>query len=851
MQPRFSPAERLLSALQSIRRDLAHAVRSLFKERTFTLVCVVSLGIGMGAFVALVTFYRGITAPARGINADGLTEVLVLPSGPLRAKAGVWAIERWSYPDYQALREANTGMAITGWAREFSQFGTQTADQEQAPPRVATLYVSANYFRTFGVTLSRGPGFNPAIDDRLSAEPRVVVSHDFWRSRVAADPDIIGKSLAIGGVPHVVVGITPEDFHGHFHLFEAPDSVLFIPLEQHPRLRANPSLRLDRTADWVRIHARLEPGVDITQANALVSAAVAGLARQYPATNEFKAATVEPYYSQGAAGRPEGRGVFSMLLGLAGAVLLIVCLNISGMMLVRGATRERELSIRAALGADRRRLIQQLFLEAVLLAVVGGALSAFVLFGIPAIVAWRMGAPVPQEIDLDAAGIAISSGLCLLVSVLFGLLPAVRFSRPNLLPALKDDAGAGGRHTIRVHRVAAMVQVGIAIPFLVISGVMLDRVRTADFGFATDGLAGVRLPVPDGPAREAGAAIRRVRDHLQQASGVRSVAMADGMPIDFDDRLFRVSKADGVEFVTTHVTRVGGNFLETIGAPLLRGRTITAEDGIMAAPVAVISQPLAQKLFPGTEPIGERIAITLEESRDQAFTIVGVSADFATSQLTTARPQILLPLPDMSAGAVAKAATPRQSLHLIARGAPGDEAKVKAALENVLRELGVEALPGEVFPGIVTGQDLVDKSKGDLVSESTAVAVAGSLVLLLAALGIVGVVGFMVATRTREIAVRMALGSTRLRMFRLMLWDIVRLVIPGVAGGLLLGAVLIRTMEGVLGTPLTVGPTPLGVMEPVIYAAASTIAVCAAVLAGLPAARRATSIQPMVAMRSE
>ena len=205
-----------------------------------------------------------------------------------------------------------------------------------------------------------------------------------------------------------------------------------------------PKLREDRTADWVRIYGRLDPGVDITRANGLVSATVSGLAQRYPATNEFKAAAVEPYDSLGAAGRPESRRVISVLLGLAGAVLVIVCLNISGMMLVRGATRERELCIRAALGAGRRRLIQHLFFEAVLLAVAGGALSAFVLFGIPAVIAWWMGAPVPPEIDLDAVGVAISSGLCLLVSVLFGLLPAVRFSRPNLISALKDDAGGGG-----------------------------------------------------------------------------------------------------------------------------------------------------------------------------------------------------------------------------------------------------------------------------------------------------------------------------------------------------------------------------------------------------------------------
>ena len=215
-----------------------------------------------------------------------------------------------------------------------------------------------------------------------------------------------------------------------------------------------------------------------------------------------------------------------------------------------------------------------------------------------------MGAPVPQEVDLDAAGIAMSSGLCLLVSVLFGLLPAIRFSRPNLIHALKEDAGGGGRQTIRVHRVAAIVQIGIAVPFLVVSGVMLDRVRTAELGFQTDGLAAARLPARVGPEREARFSIRKVRDNLRQASGVHSVAVAEGMPVDFDSRVFRVARANAGEFVSAHVTRIGEDFLETIGAPLLRGRTITAEDGIMAAPVAVISDPLARQLFPATEAIG-------------------------------------------------------------------------------------------------------------------------------------------------------------------------------------------------------------------------------------------------------
>jgi putative ABC transport system permease protein len=836
--------------LDSIGRDLIHAARSLAKDRTFTLVCVISLGIGMGAVVALATFGRAITAPARSIDTNGLTEVLVLPIGPLRAKAGVWALEQWSYPDYRTLRDSNTGMALTGWTMDSSEVGTRTADDDTLP-RITTLYVSANYFSTFGVSLARGPGFDPAIDDATAGEPRVIVSDDIWRSRMNADPDLIGKSITVAGVPHTVVGITPEEFRGHFHFFQAPGSLLFIPLERHPRLRSQPNLRDDRTVDWVRIHGRLNPGVDMAQANGLVSAAVAGVAQRFPSTNEFKAATVEPYSSLGAAGQPEFRQVFGIMLGLAGAVLLIVCVNISGMMLVRGTNRERELCIRAALGAARQRLIQHLFFEALFLAMVGAAVAAFVLFGIPAIAAWWMGFPVPPEIDLDPAGVAIASGLCLVVSMLFGLLPAVRFSRPNLGTAMRDDAGIGGRRTIRMHRLAAMVQIGIAVPFLVISGVMLDRARTADFGFPTDGLAGARLPIPPGPEEETRFAVRRVRDNLRQASGVRAVALADGMPIDFDYREFRIASTSGERFATAHVTHVGEDFLETVGAPLLRGRTITAEDRASDARVAVISEPLATLLFPGTEAIGERVTVTLEESREQEFTIIGVTGNFASSQLTTMRTQVLLPLPDVSTEALATVEGDAPSFYLIARGAPGDEPKLRSALEGALRELGVQPLPGVAFPGIVTGHDLVEKSIGDLVAESTAVGIAGGLVLVLAALGIVGVVGFMVATRTREIAVRMALGSTRFGVFGLMLLDIVKLVIPGVIGGLMLAAVLIRTMESVLGTPLTLGPDALGVMEPIIYTGASLIAIAAALLAGLPAARRATAVQPMVAMRTE
>src|SRR5690606_2058529 len=260
--------------------------------------------------------------------------------------------------------------------------------------------------------------------------------------------------------------------------------------------------------------------------------------------------------SQGAASRVESRGVFTTILGLAGVLLLMVWVNLSGMMLVRGAARERELSIREAVGASRGRLIQYLFFEAVWLAAIGGGLSVLVLFGLPAAIARSLGTTVPPELDLDVTGVAIAAGLCFAVSLVLGLLPAIRLSRPNLIPVLKDEVAGGGGRVSRVHRAAAAIQVAMAVPFLVISGVMLDRVRVAEFGFEPAGLAAVRInPSAASHGGNAELSLRGLQATLREASGIVSVTMGDGMPIDFAQRGVRVSASGGSEFATAHTTR--------------------------------------------------------------------------------------------------------------------------------------------------------------------------------------------------------------------------------------------------------------------------------------------------------
>ena len=520
--------------------------------------------------------------------------------------------------------------------------------------------------------------------------------------------------------------------------------------------------------------------------------------------------------------------------------------------------RERELSIRQAIGASRWQLVRYLLSEAIILAGLGGALASVVLFNIPSVLSWWAGLPIPVPIERGAESgsihVAICVGLCLATSLVFGLWPARRFSRPVIITALKDDAGGGGLRVGRAHRLTAALQVAIAVPLMVMGGMSLERVRataTSDLGFESDLLyaAPLRLDALTGVDNLENAAfrIRSVQDNLASASGVASVTVADGLPLDFGGRMTRVSlqvEANvAPRFVSVHVTRVGDGYLNTMGIPLLRGRGFTADDGAGAEMVTVISKTLADQLFPNAEAaeaIGKRLTFGDEERTQQTLTIVGVTSDFPTSQMSTERAQLLLPL----------AQHPAPNVFLVARSAPGEQPmKLTAALENAVRDLDPDvnrpfATPdGVPYSSIVTGVWLRQNSMRDFLVQSAVAGASGGVILMLAALGIYGVVGLMVATRTREIAVRVALGASRRRVLGMILFDVVKLVTPGVAVGVILTAVLVRLNGENMGIPLSN-------LEPLAYVAGAAIAILVAVLASLVPARRAASVQPMVAMRS-
>jgi predicted permease len=825
-------------------RDLVYAGRSLAKARAFTFVCVVSLGIGMAPVIAIPYGARILKMPPPGVNTERLVELVMSPRGSRAAS------NDWSYPDFLDLRDAETGMAMIGWTNVVeSEVTFQTPGEEKTT--ASTMFVSPNYFRAIGVALARGPGFDEKTDNAPTAKPVVILGYNFWKNRLASDPDIVGKTLMLDRIPHVVVGIAPDQFNGHLAL---QGRALFVPLERHPRLRADNNVRSNRDIGWVHIHGRLSPGVGMAQASAAVAAVTTRLAKQYPATNEFKAGIVEAYDPAGVLDRSQFTRSEAVALTLTGTVLLVVCLNLSGMMQVRSAMRERELSIRQAIGASRGRLVQHLLSEAIVLAALGGALGSMVLFNIPSVVSWWADRPLPlqmqQALRVDPSIIAICVGLCLVTSVVCGFLSATRFSRPVIISSLKDDAGVGGFRAGRVHRVTAALQVAIAVPLIVMSGISLDRVRataTADLGFASDLLYAAPLKFDDAANASAGFRIRTVRDNLEKASGVASVTVADALPLGFSGRITKVYlQADAnvaPKFVSVWVTGVGDGYLNTMGIPLLRGRGFSVDDGAGAELVTVISKPLADRLFPNAdaaEAIGKRLAFGDDEKRQQTLTIVGVTGDFPTAQMSTEREQLLLPL----------AQHPSPTVFLIARSAPAEQPmKLNAALENAVRDLGpdfnqdVKTPDGVPFSKVVTGVWLRQNSMRDFLVQSAVAGTAGSVLLMLAALGIYGVVGLMVASRTREIAVRVALGASRRRVLSMILFDVVKLAMPGVAVGLVITAALVRLNGENMGIPLSN-------VEPLAYVVGAAIAVLVAVLASLAPARRAASVQPMVAMRS-
>jgi predicted permease len=806
---------RLIEFPTGLRQDVTHAFRSLRRSWGFTLLCLASLTIGLGINAAIVVLLRTTFGAPAAVRAEGAVELLVTTRDQVLNEA-------WSYPDFADVARANIGLELTAWRTSTRHL--RSADGGDGAP-LSTMYSSANYFATLGIGITHGRAF-AAEEDDVVAEPPAVVSFDMWRNRLAADPNVVGRTLSLNGTVHRVIGVAPERYDGH-HAGQRID--VWVPLWTDPSFGVRGEARLDRGADGVRVLGRLRDGVALAAANGALDGVMGELAAAYPVTNESRGAAIVPYSVQGG-GSEESALVRIVFSGLSGLALLVVCLNLSGMVLARSATQERQLALRLALGAHRGRVVRYLLTESALIAFGGAVLSIAASAVVLRILSARVGQPFPAEHFLPVIPVCV--GLSLVAVLAIGLSPALKFTRPAVMRAVKGDVGAGGRRSSRLHRFAVAAQVAMALPLLIVTGMVLEATRLMDdanYGFEPQGLHIAQLDLAaEGYTQERSESfLRDVRDAVGTLTGIESAALATAVPLDYVGRYRRLSRSGDVDYVFAERTIASERYFETIGTPILRGREFERADTLTAEPVAVITEALAERLWPGEEALGRRVQFASDAGSSPDLTIVGIAADVAGASADSEPLSIFVPL----------AQHPTTSVALVLRArSPAAAAAVRAA---VLR-LDPYLTPPLVRPA----PELIAEQKSDVRTGAVLVGSLSGLTLLLAALGVYGVVAFAVANRTREIGTRIALGATALRIIAMVLLDGVKLAFPGMVVGGMLG---ILVSDLVLSGWYTYFDRDT--LDPFILGVAAVGAIGVVLIAcGVPA-RRAANLQPTVALR--
>lgn len=798
--------------------DLRFAFRQLLKNPGFTAVAVLTLALGIGANTTMFTAVNAILLrPLPYPQPDRLVEIL---EAARQESPSVVA-----YPDFLDWQQQTKVFAELA-AYQLAAFNLTGADE---PERVPGLRVTANFFRTLGVKPALGRDFLPE-EDTPGGSAVLLLSHRLWERRFGADPAVVGRTVPVNGRGHVVVGVLPP------RVVAYEEAQAFVPLgPQKPRLMSR-GLR-----DALFVKGRLKPGVTRAQAQAELDVIAQRLEQQYPETNASRRAVIlGPRHPEIERGREIQTTLF-MLAGAAGFVLLITCSNLASLLLARGAGRTREMAVRLALGAGRVRLIRQLLIESVLLALAGGAAGLWL-----GVWACRgLSALLPQIAQITQGGFTLEArvfGFALLVSLvtglLFGLAPALRASKPDVHETLKEGTtrSSPSLPRQRLQKALVVVQVALASVLLVGGGLLLQslyRLMTKDPGFDPRHVLTVKLhrggAGTTDPEREA-AFWRELSARLQNLPGVVSVATAFPMPLEpssWTCPFFvegRPLPAPGQEPITD-VFSVSSDYFRTLGVGLLNGRFFSPEEGAQSAKVALINQTLAARHWPGESPVGKRFRVFPLETPDPWRTVVGVVENFRLHALNES-PKPAVYLPSMS-GAV-----------LILRTEP-DPLSLLAAVREQVRDVD----PNQPLHDCKSLEQCMEESVvGQRVTTWLLGAFAG-IALALAAVGIYGLIAYSVAQRTHEIGVRMALGAGRLQVTRQVVGGSLKLALWGVAAGLAAAC-------GVTGllTSLLYEVRPL---DPATFAAVSGVLLGVALLASYLPARRAARVDPVVALRCE
>ena len=809
-------------ALEDFWQDVSYALRGLRKHRGFTAVAVITVALGIGANTAIFTVINAVLLrPLPYENPDRL--VVLTETVSDRSTGGV------SYQNFVDWRAQNTVFENIAALRIRESFNlTGTGESERLQGRL----VSANFLATLGVKPIRGRDFL-VEDDQPGATSAAILSHALWQRRFGADENIVGKQLILNGQQFTVVGITPPDFQ-----FGA-DADVSVPIG----LSAE-RFKLRGKDPGINVVARLKQGVSPETANAELKTIAARLEQQYPETNTGRGVRAESL-RENIVG--EVRPTLLTLLAAVGCVLLIACANVANLLLTRSAARQKEMAIRTALGAGRNRLLRQLFTESTILALAGGVLGLLLaIWGTSVISSYiPEGIPRIREIGIDGPVLLFTLGASLLTGVLFGLAPAVQVSPYNLTAVLKEGERNSSVGHNRAGRLLVISELALTLVLLVGAGLLVKsfwRLSQVNPGFNPQNLLAMQISInarPDeGPRVDN--FLSSLQERVQKLPGVHSVSISNGLP--FEGANFPPFNIDGQpppkpgQDPAGLLYTVSPDYFKTMGIDLVRGRVFSAQDTKDTTAVAVIDEVFARRHFPNEDSLGKRFKLATPgaDSREivgvvrhvEHSGLEGQSADTAEFYFNFNQ----LPL----------ATLPRyvRRVNLLVRTTV-EPLSLAAPVRN---QISARDKDQAVF-NVRTMEQALSQSVAARRFSMILLGVFAVLALLLAAVGIYGVISYSVAQRTREVGIRMALGARAIDVLKLVMRDGLKLVLIGVGLGLAGALALTRLM-----TTLLFGVTPTDVLT---YATVAFGLIVVALIACCIPARRATKVDPLVALRFE
>ncbi|HEX7049881.1 MAG TPA: ABC transporter permease [Longimicrobiales bacterium] len=795
--------------------EIRYALRTLRRSPGFTAVAALTLALGIGA---TTTIFSAIDA-------------LLLDPLPFRDGDRLVAIRQFSDRcplctamapgNMLSLRETSTALsdvaAMTGW--DYAMRGTERTEIVQG------YRVTRNFFRMLGVPAALGRTFI-AEDAEPDAERVVILSDAFWRSRFGGDPGVIGETVVLDGQAHTVVGVLPADYTF------PPGGEVWVPLSFGAEDANN------RTSLYLDVFGRLRPGAGLDDARVEVAALGERIAAEFPESMAGWRWTADPMRAWHM--EPPTRWMLGVMMGAVAFVLLIACINLAGLFIARSTTRRRELAIRAALGASRSRIAGRLLAESVVLGLVGGA--AGILIAVWAVPMLHEAVPadlagfVPgwPRMGVDARVVGFTLAVSIGTGILFGLAPALRFSRPGVAGALREGARgtAGERSANRLRRTLVVGEIALALVLLAGAGLLVRSVANrihADPGFRSDHVLTLELRWPVGMRGQAGEAYGRLVDRIEALPGVRTAGVVSNLPLSHSSRSSSFSvegqpPATPADRPSARMQRITPHYFSAMRIPLVAGRAFDDRDRADAPRVAIINQTLARRYFPGEDPLGRGLVIG-----DRRWEVVGVVGDvFHQGVGDAVDPEIYLP----------QAQAPQVAAAL-AVATEGDPARAAPAIRRAIRDFDADLAIARVRT--MDGWAAWFLAPYRLVMGI--MAAFALIALVISGVGLYGVISYAVAQRTREFGVRTALGARPRDVLRLVVGQGARLAGIGLALGLA-GALAVTPLLGFLlyGVDAT---------DPATLVVVGGLLAGVALLASYVPARRATSIDPMEALRAE